>query len=160
MYCKKCGSEIDDSASFCQKCGQPTSDNNSNVQVSTSGSAGKITAAKVFIILSMVAMGLAVVYLAIALCMSASIGDSSEVDGMQITAGVIVTVMLVFLVLAAVIFAVGIWALKKLKTSTKSSQLTACAILTLLFCNLIAGIIMLVITDEDLAAYQQQLKNN
>ncbi len=45
----------------------------------------------------------------------------------------------------------GIIALKKLKTATTKQELTTTAILTLLFCSLIGGILMLCIKDEDLA---------
>ena len=45
----------------------------------------------------------------------------------------------------------GIIALKKLKTATTKDELTTTAILTLLFCNLIGGILMLCLKDEDLA---------
>ncbi len=46
---------------------------------------------------------------------------------------------------------VGAIALKKLKTATTKSELTGIAIVTLLFCNLIGGILMLCIDEKDLA---------
>lgn len=49
----------------------------------------------------------------------------------------------------------GIIALKKLKTATKKEELTTSAVLTLLFCNLIGGILMLCLKDEDLAPAEQ-----
>ena len=42
-------------------------------------------------------------------------------------------------------------ALKKLKTATTKSELTGSAICTLIFVNVLAGIFMLCIKDEDLA---------
>lgn len=45
---------------------------------------------------------------------------------------------------------VGILALKKLNTATKKSELTGMAIATLIFCNVIAGVIMLCMKDQDL----------
>ncbi len=45
----------------------------------------------------------------------------------------------------------GFIALKKLNTATKKDDLTVWAILTLLFCNIIGGILMLCMKDEDLA---------
>ena len=45
----------------------------------------------------------------------------------------------------------GIIALKKLKTATKKDDLVVTAVLTLLFCNILGGIFMLLIKDEDLA---------
>ena len=45
----------------------------------------------------------------------------------------------------------GIIALKKLKTATKKDDLTVTAILTLIFCNILGGIFMLLIKDEELA---------
>lgn len=47
---------------------------------------------------------------------------------------------------------VGAIALKKLKTATTKSELTVIAIVTLLFCNLIGGILMLCIDEKELAA--------
>ncbi|MBQ8868158.1 MAG: hypothetical protein IJ027_00370 [Oscillospiraceae bacterium] len=49
----------------------------------------------------------------------------------------------------------GIIALKKLKTATKKDELTTTAVLTLLFCSLIGGILMLCLKDEDLAPAEQ-----
>ncbi|MBQ7935364.1 MAG: hypothetical protein IJ407_04015 [Clostridia bacterium] len=46
---------------------------------------------------------------------------------------------------------VGFIALNKLKKATKKSELTGIAIVTLLFCNLIGGILMLCLSDADLA---------
>lgn len=46
---------------------------------------------------------------------------------------------------------VGAIALKKLKTAQTKSDLTVMGIVTLLFCNVIGGILMLLIKDEDLA---------
>lgn len=45
---------------------------------------------------------------------------------------------------------VGIIALKKLNKATSKSELTGIAICNLLFCNLIGGILMLCLKDEDL----------
>ena len=42
-------------------------------------------------------------------------------------------------------------ALSKMGKATKKSNLTVCAILNLLFCSLIGGILMLCISDADLA---------
>lgn len=46
---------------------------------------------------------------------------------------------------------VGIFALKKLNTATTKSELTVMAIVTLLFCGMIGGILMLLIPEEELA---------
>ena len=46
---------------------------------------------------------------------------------------------------------IGAIALKKLKTSKSKSELTVMAVLTLLFVNLLGGIFMLLIKDEELA---------
>lgn len=45
----------------------------------------------------------------------------------------------------------GIMGLKKLKTATRKEELTVTAILVLIFCNLIGGILMLCLKDQDLA---------
>ncbi len=49
----------------------------------------------------------------------------------------------------------GIFSLKKLKTATAKSDLTAWAIITLLFVNLIGGILMLLIPETDFAPAQE-----
>lgn len=46
---------------------------------------------------------------------------------------------------------VGIIALKKMNTAKTKSELTGIAICTLLLCNLLGGIFMLCISDEELA---------
>lgn len=44
----------------------------------------------------------------------------------------------------------GILSIKKLNTATSKDELTTLGILTLIFCSLIGGILMLCITDKDL----------
>ena len=68
------------------------------------------------------------------------------------------TVAQIFIIIGMVVFfwlivplVVGIFALKKLKTATNKKELQTMAIVTLLFCNLIGGIAMLMIPDEELA---------
>ena len=56
-------------------------------------------------------------------------------------------ILIVGCVLVAVIADMG---LRKLRTANKKEELTIIAILVLLFVNLIAGILMLLIKDEDL----------
>lgn len=46
---------------------------------------------------------------------------------------------------------VGIFALKKLNEAKTRDELVTMAVVTLLFCNFIAGVLMLVISDEELA---------
>lgn len=45
---------------------------------------------------------------------------------------------------------VGFIALNKMKKATKKDELVVIAILNLLFCNIIGGILMLCLKDEDL----------
>lgn len=45
---------------------------------------------------------------------------------------------------------VGFLALKKMNEATQKSDLTVMAILNLIFCNIIGGILMLVMSDADL----------
>lgn len=68
------------------------------------------------------------------------------------------TVAKVFIILGMIVgcwmiipVIVGIFALKKLNTAKTKSELTVMAVITLLFCNLIGGILMLCISDEELA---------
>ena len=46
----------------------------------------------------------------------------------------------------------GFIALKKLKNATKKDELTVTAILTLIFCSVIGGVLMLCLKDQDLAS--------
>lgn len=105
MYCRKCGSEIFDEAVVCPKCGCPTQ----AATKSNSKSSGKITAAKIFIILS--------------------------------------AIFGIFLLFIPTI--VGCFAISKLDTAKSKNDITTMAIMTLIFCNTIAGILMLTMTDED-----------
>ena len=54
--------------------------------------------------------------------------------------------------IAIVPIIVGALALKKMNTATCKADLTTMAILNLIFCNLIGGICMLCLKDEDFAA--------
>lgn len=47
---------------------------------------------------------------------------------------------------------VGFIALKKLKTAQTKAELTTIAIVNLIFCSLIGGILMLCLKDQDLVA--------
>lgn len=47
---------------------------------------------------------------------------------------------------------VGYLALKKMNTATTKSELTVMAVLNLIFCNLIGGVLMLCLKDSDLQA--------
>lgn len=68
------------------------------------------------------------------------------------------TVAKVFIILGMIVgcwmifpIIVGIFALKKLNTAKTKSELTVMGVVTLLFCNLIGGILMLCISEEELA---------
>jgi len=50
---------------------------------------------------------------------------------------------------------VGFLALKKMKEATCKSDLTVMAILNLIFCNMIGGILMLCLKDEDFQTQEQ-----
>lgn len=52
---------------------------------------------------------------------------------------------------------IGALALKKLNSATSKSELTAMGVLTLLFVNLIGGILMLCLSDDDL---KENVKSN
>lgn len=47
---------------------------------------------------------------------------------------------------------IGYFALKKMNEATCKSDLTTWAILNLIFCNIVGGILMLMLKDEDLQA--------
>ena len=62
---------------------------------------------------------------------------------------IILGMILGFYTILPLIF--GFIALKKLKTATKKDELTVTAILTLIFCSPIGGVLMLCLKDQDLA---------
>ena len=70
---------------------------------------------------------------------------------MKTAAKVFIILSMIFLFYLIFPLVVGIIALKKLKTATSKSELTVIAIITLLFCNTIAGILMLCLSEKDLA---------
>lgn len=53
--------------------------------------------------------------------------------------------------LAIVPLVIGLLALKKMKSATCKSDMTLWAVLTLIFCSPIGGILMLLLKDEDYA---------
>ncbi len=70
---------------------------------------------------------------------------------MKTVAKVFIILSMVFGFWMIVPLVVGIIALNKLDSATKKSELTAIAICTLIFCNIISGIVMLCMSDKDLA---------
>ena len=54
---------------------------------------------------------------------------------------------------------VGFIALKKLKTAKSKQELTGIAVVTLIFCNLIGGILMLCLSDKDFEAVEGSSAN-
>ena len=62
-YCSKCGSEIDENATFCPKCGNPVT--NEHIAPTKTESSGLKTATKVFMVLGCV---LSALYFLIPLC--------------------------------------------------------------------------------------------
>lgn len=90
------------------------------------------TASKVLIILTMIFASISIV-LSLFLCFTKSI---------------VYIIPILACIAVAIVADIG---LRKLRTAKKSSDLTVSAILVLVFVNLIAGILMLLIKDEDLA---------
>ncbi len=101
-------------------------------------------ASKVLLIISIIAFALCV---AIGLFSAlATFGESAV--GYDGTAASIMS--LVYTAFCAVPLVISIVALKKLSKAENKKELTAISILTLIFGNPIAGILMLVMKDEDL----------
>ncbi len=93
-------------------------------------------ASKVFIVMGIVyQIIMSIMYFAILMS-----GNAGNKEG--------VVVFLWFISLTG--FIVGLIALSKLKDAKKAADLKLTAILTLLFCNLIGGILMLCLSDGDL----------
>ncbi len=69
---------------------------------------------------------------------------------MKTAAKVFIIIGMIFQGILIFPIVIGALALKKLKTATSKSELTAMGVLTLLFVNLIGGILMLCLSDDDL----------
>lgn len=107
------------------------------------------TAAKVFIILSMVVIPLSfIIYLIIGLVGLAAAGGDAD---LQAASMVYIIMAIVSGIWGAACEILGGFSLKKLSTATKKSELTAFGILDIIFVSLIGGILMLCIQDSDLA---------
>ncbi len=76
---------------------------------------------------------------------------------MKVAAKVFIILGMIFQGILIFPIIIGAIALKKLKTVTSKSELTAIGVLTLLFVNLIGGILMLCLSDADL---QENGQNN
>ncbi len=70
---------------------------------------------------------------------------------MKTAAKVFIIIGMVFQFWLIVPLIVGIIALNKLNKATSKADLVGIGIVTLIFCNLIGGILMLCLKDEDLA---------
>lgn len=110
------------------------------------------TAAKVFLILSMIASGLGFLLLLISGIIAMSVSGAADSTGILVGASAITTIIVGFVCLIP--FIVGIIAYRKLDTAMYHNQLVGIGIVTLLFCNLIAGILILVMHDSDLRGYR------
>lgn len=129
MYCKNCGNEIDDSAVVCTKCGCAT-DNMQNVSTKPKQKSGKYIASLVFLIISLCANGISFILALTLIGANSSLGFINSF----------------FIVPISVCTA----AITQLNKATTKKDLTAISIVTLIFGNIIAGIIMLTMNDEDL----------
>ena len=105
------------------------------------------TAAKVFLILSMVGGVIGFLSCLIVGIIGVAAGGASG-DAAVAGASAIITIICGFVCLVPLI--VGIIAYRRLDNSTYHRQLVGIGIVTLLFCSLVAGILMLVMHDEDL----------
>ena len=70
---------------------------------------------------------------------------------MKTAAKVFIILGMVFTFYLIIPLIVGFIALKKLKTATSKQELTGIAVVTLIFCSLIGGILMLCLNDKDFA---------
>jgi hypothetical protein len=78
---------------------------------------------------------------------------------MKIAAKIFIWIGMIFGFFLIYPIIVGIKALKKLETAKEKNDLTRIGILTLLFCNLIAGIVILLMEDSDLNEESQKKIN-
>jgi heme/copper-type cytochrome/quinol oxidase subunit 3 len=105
------------------------------------------TAAKVFVILSIVCFAILFACYLILGVISLSTGEAQVISGVSYAGGVLIGVSFIYLIPIIV----GSIALKKLKTATSHSRLVGMGVVTLLFCSLVGGILMLCIQDSDLS---------
>ena len=78
-------------------------------------------------------------------------------SGKFTAAKVFIIIGMVFQFFFVIPIIVGAIALSKIDKATKKEDLTIMSVFVLLFCNLIAGIIMLTITNEDLGRKENVL---
>lgn len=154
MYCRKCGNEIMDDAVICPKCGcltgtqpLPTIQQNSSTSRPKKSSSGLQTAAKIFLILACIGSGISTFSMFISCAtMTAVAPELTGIYG--------------FLAVACI----GLFILDICMTTRYTKAIneglpigTAFKVCTLLFVNLIAGILML--CDKDLAENNTQYNN-
>ena len=131
MYCKNCGNEIDESAVICTKCGYAT-EKLQDIGTKSKQKSGKYITSLIFLIISICANG---IYFILMLARALSY--------------IYINYALISLIYLIPITVCSIAIIKLNNVSTKK-ELTAISIITLIFGNIIAGIIMLTINDEDL----------
>lgn len=117
------------------------------------------TASKVFLILTIVASEIGVLVVifgweafvrAIAESAAISAGVTLTTSLLQQVKDAVASYQILMIIVMAIPIVVSAISLKKLANAQWKSELTVMAILTLLFANIIAGILMLCIKDEDL----------
>ena len=105
-------------------------------------------AAKVLIIITMCAS-----FCAMIVSLIVTVWTLSESVVLGGIAGVGTLILFFYLIIPLL---VGAFALRKLIDAQSKSELTSMAILTLIFCNLIAGILMLCVDEREFASAKPQ----
>lgn len=110
------------------------------------------TAAKVFLILSMIGAGLevllAIFFFALGPAMAETVADSQTPADMIRTIYIVYAIVL--LISAAVVFGVAFGAYRALNSAVSHSDLIGWGIAAIIFCGIIPGVLLLCIRDEDL----------
>ena len=101
-------------------------------------------ASKILIIISICFYGFLMLLVLLGAMASCSLIGNSSIGSI-----LFITYFIYMIFLCAPII-VGSIALKKLSNATRSQELTDIAIVTLILCNLVSGILMLCMKDEDL----------
>lgn len=104
------------------------------------------TAAKIFVILGMVGGVIVFALYLILGIIGITSGNGVELTGMVYSGAVVCGVPVIGLIPSIV----GLFSLKKLKTATSHDQLVGMGVVTLIFCSLVGGILMLCVQDSDL----------
>ncbi len=130
-YCPHCGNKIEESDTYCSRCGQKIEKNNGPVNLATKDYNNNKYESKQSPKFAKV--------------------DSSldKPDTFHVLAKVFIVLSMIFLFPLIFPVIIGGVSLSKLNHANKKEDIIGMAVITLLFCSFIGGIVMLLIPDEE-----------